>query len=124
MITGERRVTIREIQELVARVFHLSRAQLLSRTRSQHVACARQVAMYLSRKIGRRGTTRSESSRYTLSFPRIALAFDRDHSSVIHACDAVQRRCSQDDAFARMVEDLAFQLCRNDNEGRGAEVVQ
>lgn len=101
---------IAEVQQRVARAFHLSRAELLSRTRRRPVAAARQVAMYLCRDLahtravdgGVRGQRRSWAS-----FPRIGLAFARDHSSVMHACKVVARRQASDQGFAQMVEKLA-----------------
>jgi hypothetical protein len=41
---------------------------------------------------------------------RIAMAFTRDHSSVIHACNAVERRRRLDGAFARMLDAIASEL--------------
>jgi chromosomal replication initiation ATPase DnaA len=58
------------------------------RDRSQHVVPARQIAMYLIRKLG------------SYSFPRIGISFKRDHSTVIYACQKIARR-AQEEAFAR-----------------------
>lgn len=103
-----RPVTIDEVQALVARVFRLESAELRAPTRRQHVACARHVAMYLSRELA--GATGSNRPAAPASFPRIARAFARDHSSVIHACAAIARRRREDAGFARLLDRLTAQL--------------
>jgi chromosomal replication initiator protein len=72
--------TIEAIQDVVASNFGLSREQLLSPNRAPRGARARRLAMSLSREL-----TGS-------SLPRIATAFRRDHSTVMHAVRAVQGR--------------------------------
>lgn len=101
---------IAEIQERVAAAFELSRSELLSRSRRRPVAAARQVAMYLCRDLAARGEGAPTSRRSWASFPRIGMAFARDHSSVMHACDVVTRRRETDRSFARLVEGLAQEL--------------
>jgi chromosomal replication initiator protein len=100
---------IAEIQERVAEAFELSRSELMSRSRRRPVAVARQVAMYLCRDLAG-GAGGEKRGRSWASFPRIGMAFARDHSSVMHACDVVSRRRVTDVAFARRVEELARKL--------------
>jgi chromosomal replication initiator protein len=109
------RIAIQEIQEIVARAFHLNRTQLTSRRRDQHVTCARHIAMYLCRELAgrsRKGVGAGENSRMgrSTSFPRIGMAFSRDHSSVIYACNSVERRRYADAAFARLIDSLAHDV--------------
>jgi chromosomal replication initiator protein len=107
--TEQKSISIQRIQDAVAKAFHLSRAELLSTSRRQHVAYARHIAMYLSRELaGRVGDGAAGcTSKAGVSFPRIAIAFCRDHSSVIHACNAIERRRQFDTAFARLLQALA-----------------
>src|SRR5438876_11545081 len=83
---------IAQVQDCVARAFELSRAELLSRRRTQRVACARQVAMYLCRDLARNPEEGRFGEGAWASFPRIGRAFERDHSSVIHAYKTVARK--------------------------------
>ena len=99
---------ITRIQNGVARAFRTTRAELLSRGRTQRVACARQVAMYLCRDIARNGAE-SRSGAWA-SFPRIGMAFERDHSSVIHAYRRVALRRARDEEFAQMIDELERDL--------------
>jgi chromosomal replication initiator protein len=98
---------IDEVQSRVASAFALSRAELLSRSRRRPVALARQVAMYLCREVAQRGGERS--SRWA-SYPRIGLAFARDHSSVIHACNVVSERRARDRGLADLLDELTREL--------------
>ena len=67
--------TVREIQERTCEAFGVSMDVLLSSTRTQPAALARQVAMYLSRELT--GAT----------LPTIGRAFgNRNHTTVLHAC--------------------------------------
>jgi chromosomal replication initiator protein len=50
---------------------------ILSTKRAQRIVFARQLAMYAAREL------------FSLSFPQIGAAFDRDHSTVIHAHNKV-----------------------------------
>lgn len=103
-----RRLSIADIQHAVARSFGLSTDQMLSRRRSRRIAGARQAAMYLCRELANGG--RLGHRRQAGSFPRIGLAFGRDHTSVIHACDAVARRRLHDPNLALKLDALARDL--------------
>jgi chromosomal replication initiator protein len=66
--------TIDEIQEAAAELFDITRAQLLARDRTPHIAFARQVAMYITREL----------TDETL--PAIGRGFGgRNHTTVLHA---------------------------------------
>jgi chromosomal replication initiator protein len=111
MIAGRRIISIAQVQDAVARAFHLSRADLLSRTRRQHVVYARHVAMFLSRELaGKVNDGDKLTPRRSASFHRIGKAFCRDHSSVIHACNVIGRRQRQDTGFAELLRNLAREV--------------
>ena len=72
--------SLEQIQKAVCEVSGLSREELLSSRRSNRVSHARQLAMYLARELT------------PMSLSEIARAFDRDHTTVIHALRAVDSR--------------------------------
>jgi hypothetical protein len=113
----QRIISITEVQDIVARAFHLSRAEMLSRSRRQHVVCARHVAMYLSRQLAGRANDAEGPPRVSASFPRIGKAFCRDHSSVIHACNAIGRRQRMDAGFAALLRNLAREVSSRADAG-------
>jgi chromosomal replication initiator protein len=96
--THESKPDIEAIQRIVAEFFHIHLADLKSKKRTQHIAFCRQVAMYLCRKI-------TESS-----FPTIGEHFGRDHSTVIHAFNLIQRRVTNDSAFRFSIEKIEREL--------------
>ena len=71
---------VEAIQDAVASVLGLARAEMLSPSRTPRVARARQLAMFLCRELT------------PLPLAQIARAFDRDHSTVIHALRVVAER--------------------------------
>ncbi|HTT75599.1 MAG TPA: helix-turn-helix domain-containing protein [Candidatus Binataceae bacterium] len=113
-------ISIAEIQQAVAAAFSLTRADLLSRNREQRVACARHVAMYLSRELARGEGRGSDGALVPpASYPRIGMAFGRDHTSVMHACNSIGRRCRADQRFARMVDGIAHDVRIRVDHARG-----
>jgi chromosomal replication initiator protein len=94
----EARPDVEMIQKAVAEFFHVRLTDLKSKKRTQHIAFCRQVAMYLCRKL-----TGS-------SFPVIGDAFGRDHSTVIHAHNLIQRRVTNDSAFRLSIEKIERDL--------------
>jgi len=88
-------ITIDSIQKVVCDFFRIRPVDLRSKKRTRTIAVPRQVAMYLCR-------------RYTdASFPAIGDRFGgRDHSTVIHAAQVVDRRIKDDPAFQATVERL------------------
>jgi chromosomal replication initiator protein len=70
---------IDEIKKLVCEVFDVKIEDMEGASRKKQIALARQVAMYLARKVG------------NFSFPKIASAFNRnDHTTVMHAVSKVE----------------------------------
>ena len=86
--------TIEAIQEAVGGVLGVSREALLSKQRTPRVARARQLAMYLARELT------------PLSLAQIAREFNRDHSTVLHALKAVERRNEPGSELAGDIHDV------------------
>lgn len=88
-------VGIEQIQKVVCDYFEIPADLLRAKTRKQEVVIARQVAMYLAKEI-------TNSSLKT-----IGLHFGgRDHSTVIHACQAVEDRLKTDAPFRQHFDQL------------------
>jgi chromosomal replication initiator protein len=74
----------------VARYYSVSETELLSRSRHQKVAQARQVVMYLSR------------DEINVSLPKIGEALGgRDHTTVMHGIAKIANQIETDDALRR-----------------------
>lgn len=89
-----RQVTIDNIQKTVADYYKIKVSDMYSKKRTRNVARPRQVAMSMARELTDR------------SFPDIGEAFGgRHHTTVIHACDEIERLRQNDLNLAR---DIAF----------------
>ncbi len=90
--------TVREIQEQTCAAFGITLDELLSASRAQPVAFARQVAMYLSRELT------------DATLPAIGRAFGKNHTTVMHACKRTAARMAEDreayDAVHKLTREL------------------
>jgi chromosomal replication initiator protein len=81
-------VTVEKVQQVVSAEFAIKLTDLKSPKRTRSLAFARQVAMYLSRKLA------------GASLPSIGEKFgNRDHSTVIHAIQVIEKRRDEDPGF-------------------------
>jgi chromosomal replication initiator protein len=81
--------SVAAIQDAVCAVVGLSRAELLSPSRTATVTRARHLAMYLTRELT------------ALSLADIARCFDRDHSTVLHAVRRIEHELEPDSPLHR-----------------------
>jgi chromosomal replication initiator protein len=86
------------IMKRVCAAFGVSRKELLDTSRLRSVLVPRQVAMYLARELA------------GLSLPRIGAAFDRDHTTVLHACRKVEDAMATDEVLKATVRQLRGEL--------------
>lgn len=92
---SQREVTIESIQKTICDYFSLKIGDLKAKRRTKNVVLPRQVAMYLCRK------------HTSTSFPAIGERFGgRDHSTVIHASKAIEKRIKEDPTMQATVEKL------------------
>ena len=85
LVFHERKVTMNNIQKIVAEYYNMRVADLHSKRRNRHIARPRQIAMALAKELT------------TLSLPDIGDAFGgRDHTTVIHACRKVEELLNDD----------------------------
>lgn len=88
-------ITIVDIERVVADHYKLKGPVLRSKKRSKDIAHARHVAMYLARTLT------------NASLPQIGKNFgDRDHTSVLHACNKIKGMVEDDWRFKEEVEQL------------------
>ena len=92
-------ISVESIQEATSEYFKVSVDLLKSKTRKRHIVQARQVAMYLAKQF-------TEAS-----LKKIGEHFGgRDHSTVIHACQAVLNLMETDNSFHEDVIELKKQI--------------
>lgn len=96
---ASRRVTVSDIQRIVAAYYKLSPFDMTSARRSRAVARPRQIAMYLARHHTQQ------------SMPAIGRRFGgRDHTTVIHAVRRVEALIDCDGEIAEQVAELEAML--------------
>jgi chromosomal replication initiator protein len=92
--------TIHRVQEVVARRWGVTPEGLRSKARIKTLTVPRQIAMYLAREL------------LQMQLVEIGQAFGgRDHSTVIHSVDKVQRQMSRDRQFREKIEYARQELC-------------
>ncbi|MFO1526647.1 MAG: chromosomal replication initiator protein DnaA [Turneriella sp.] len=97
---GIHQVTIQDILRVVSRTLHVDEALIVSANRTEQVALARHVCMYLAKSL---------IQGATLSF--IAGAFGkRDHTTVLHADQKVRELIDTDPALQMQIEEMVEEL--------------
>ncbi len=87
-----------EIMAKVAHYFNIKVEDMVSKKRSQNVVAPRQIAMYLCRTLTDH------------SLPKIGELFQRDHSTVIHSCEKIEKDMLIDPNLAKKITDLKEEL--------------
>ena len=98
---GEVYPTINLIRSIVCDHYQLELSELLARQRVPRICRPRQIAMYLCQKL-------------TLnSLPKIGWKFGgRDHTTVLHACRAIEKLCADDAEVDTVVKQLRRKILR------------
>jgi len=97
-------LTPASIVAAVCDAFRVTHGDISSRQRGQHIALARQVAIYLIRELT------------DYSFLRIGRYFGRDHSTVIHGYARIARRVAAERTFGAMLATLASRASYRDDK--------
>lgn len=83
------------IKKTVSKTFNVKISDLESSKRTKNIALPRQVAMYVCREMT------------DLSFPQIGTYFgNKDHSTVIHACDKITKAIKEDSELKGKVDEI------------------
>ena len=94
----EKIVSVHDIQEAVARYYHISLEDLKGKKRTKSIVEPRQIAMYLAREL-----TNS-------SLPKLGTEFGKDHSTVLHAYDKINEEYKLQGDVTKAVNDLKKKL--------------
>lgn len=90
---------VHKIQRIVAEYFKISIDDLKSKKRNYNVAFPRQIAMYLCRNCTDE------------SFPKLGIEFGgKDHSTVIHSCDKIEREIKVNKELQQIVDILKNEI--------------
>ena len=96
----EKVITIEHIQRTVSGFFGLRLADMRARTRTKAVAFPRQIAMYFARQLTHASLT------------EVGRAFDKDHTTVLHAVTKIETLIREDAKFKKTVDALAESVAK------------
>ena len=91
-------VTTDLIKETVARYYDITVSDLNSSKRNKEIVFPRQIAIYLSKELT------------DFSFTKIGKDFNRDHSTVISACDKIKEEIRKDGETRNSVEEITRRI--------------
>ena len=97
----ESRLNSRQIAEMVAEFYHISLEAMCGKQRDKHIVMPRQIAMYLIRQ---------ETQASLLEIGQ--LFGGRDHSTVLHACEKIDRAVNINPTLRREIVAIREQLLR------------
>ena len=99
-----RRLSIEEIIKAVCSTYDVTYADILTTNRTQPLSTARQVAMFLARKLTGK------------SLPTVADEFKRNHTTILHGTQAIQKRIDVEPELKKTIEMITEQLGRKPSE--------
>ena len=87
-------IKIEQIISEVARNYSVSENEILSQRRTANIALARQVSMYIAKE-----TTE-------MSYKAIGESFGKDHTTVLYACNAIEKKIKKDVHEKDIIEEI------------------
>lgn len=98
-VKSDEKLSITTIRSVVCDYYNLTKQQIISSTRTKQIATARHIAMYLCRKT------------IDASFKDIGAEFGhRDHSTVISACEKVEKMLKKDPMYPKVIAEIEEKL--------------
>lgn len=89
--TPSQKITVEQILKSVAAVFQVRVSDLKGAGRTKEIALPRQVAMYLAKEMIKE------------SLMMLGTWFGKTHSTILHACKAIEKRVATDDTLRRQI---------------------
>lgn len=95
-------LNVTQIKKGVCEYYGLTKLQIESKSRTQHIANARHIAIYLCRKL------------LNLPYAQIGLEFgNRDHSTVISSCEKMTKLIKEKDSFKQAILQIENKFTKN-----------
>lgn len=91
-------LSLEKILLKVAEFYGIKKEDVLNRKRDKELVHSRQITMYLLRH------------ELNYSFPKIGKELQRDHTTVIHGCDKIEREMSQDNGLKQEITLIKKQI--------------
>ena len=91
-------ITIEKIINHICKFYNLQNDEIIGKKRPKNIAMPRQIAMYLCRRLT------------DASLPKIGLSFGRDHTTVIHAYEKIEKMRKEDRSFDSLMQQFEEQI--------------
>ena len=91
-------ITIEKIINHICKFYNLQNDEIIGKKRPKNIAMPRQIAMYLCRRLT------------DASLPKIGLSFGRDHTTVIHAYEKIDKMRKEDRSFDSLMQQFEEQI--------------
>ncbi len=91
---------VEDVQKEISKYYNVTVESLSSPKRQRHLVKARQMAMYICRKLT------------GISYPELGARFHRDHSTVISSCEKIENELNEDLSLRRELEELMSRLTK------------
>jgi len=98
LVLQDKQVSVDNIQKVVAKYYKIRVSDMVSKRRNRSIARPRQIAMALAKDLT------------NLSLPEIGDAFERDHTTVLHACRKVSQLRGEDNRIEEDYSNLSRTL--------------
>ena len=96
---GKSELAISTVRKAVCDYYNLTKQQITSANRTKNISNARQIAMYLSRKL------------LDSTYDDIGREFGgRDHSTVMSACDTVEKKIKTDPLYLKAINEIESRI--------------
>ena len=96
---GKNELTISTVRKAVCDYYNLTKQQITSANRTRNISNARQIAMYLCRKL------------LDATYDDIGQEFGgRDHSTVMNACDNIEKKIKTDPVYLKAINEIESRI--------------
>ncbi|MEG0076515.1 chromosomal replication initiator protein DnaA [Anaerorhabdus sp.] len=95
LVSDKSGITVRKIIKCVSEYYGLTKQQLTSKTRTKNISTARQIAIYMCRKL--------------LDLPYIKIGEEfggRDHSTIMSSCEKVEKQSKSNGAYLQALNEI------------------
>ncbi len=95
LVSDKSGITVRKIIKCVSEYYGLTKQQLTSKTRTKNISTARQIAIYMCRKL--------------LDLPYIKIGEEfggRDHSTIMSSCEKVEKQSKSSGAYLQALNEI------------------
>ena len=93
-----KKIGVADVQKATSKYYNVTVESMISSKRQRNIVKARQMAMYIARKLT------------GVSYPELGSCFNRDHSTVISSCDKIESELVEDERLKKDLEEIMSRL--------------